>query len=181
MREDFEVNPRRPKKTGIIFAISFVVIIALIGLYVLGASSKKEVPIISPTPTSIPTLVPVATSEPTPEEVTPTKANKPSSTPTLTTKSSSTEKNDIEITVLNGSGVTGAAKTIADYLSSLGYGIKSTGNADAYDYQGITILVSKEKGSYLTQLKKDLAEKSATVSGKIDDSLTVDAQVIVGK
>jgi len=180
MREDFEVNPKRPRKIGIIFAISFVLIIALIGLYVLGASSKKEVPIISPTPTFIPTLVPVATEGPSPtSEVSPTKGAK--STPSPTPKSSSSTKTSLEITVLNGSGVAGAAKNISTFLEGLGYTIKSTGNADNYDYQGITITVSKEKSSSLTQLKKDLSGKSATVSGSVDNSLTVDAQVIVGK
>jgi hypothetical protein len=33
----------------------------------------------------------------------------------------------------------------------------------------------------LAVLKKDLAQKSASISARVDDTITTDAQVIVGK
>jgi hypothetical protein len=182
MREDFETTPRKPRKIGIAFALVFIVIIAIIGLYVLGASSKKAAPVIAPTPTSVPTLIPVVTEEevsPT-VAVSPTKEPKTTLTPTPSKKVSS-ERSGLEITVLNGSGVAGAAKSISSYLSDLGYTVKTTANAKSFDYQGLTVNVSKAKSSYLAQLKKDLTGKSASMSAQVDDSLTVDAEVIIGK
>lgn len=182
MREGFEINPQKPKRTGLIFVLVFIVILAAIGVYVFGASTKKSVPIISPTPTQAPTLIPVITESeisPTATSVSPTA--KPKTTPSPTPKTSSTERSSLEITVLNGSGTAGAAKNISSYLEGLGYTIKSVGNADNYNYEGLTVNVSKEKSSYLTMLKKDLAEKSSSISAQVVSSLTVDAEVIIGK
>lgn len=147
----------------IFFILLLVVILILVGLYFLGASKQG-------------TSQSGSKQQPT---AAPTQAQ--SSTPTPTPTVVSLKREDLEIAVLNGSGVAGSAKGISTYLEDLGYTIKTVGNAKKFDYKGVTVLISKEKNAYLDQLKKDLAAKSASLSASVDDSLTTDAEVIVGK
>lgn len=93
--------------------------------------------------------------------------------------SSTLNRNMLTVNVLNGSGVAGAAGETADTLRDLGYTVETVGNADTYEYEGITIVITKEKEAYLELLKKDLAGKK--IQTEIDDDLAVDAEVIVGK
>jgi len=77
----------------------------------------------------------------------------------------------------------GAAKKVSATLSEVGYTIGKVGNADAFDYTGVTIQVKSTKGNYLEQLKKDLAT-DYTISSATKDlpsSSTADALVIYGK
>lgn len=181
MREDFDGGSTRPpRKTGIIFASIFFVIIIIIGLYVLGASSKKSSSPIVPTVLATPTVIPVVTRDTTPVSPTGSKTS-PTPPKTSPTKSAGLDRSELEVAVLNGSGVAGAAKNISTYLTELGYDVTTTGNADAFDYKNLTILITKEKSSYLTMLKKDLSTKSASISSRVDDTIDTDAEVIIGK
>lgn len=179
MRDEFDTQSKRPKRIGVIFALAFLVLIVLIGLYVLGASSKKASSPIMPTLKATPTALPVVTKEtpvsPTGKQLSPT----PKATPTA--QSSTLDRSKLEIAVLNGSGVAGAARSTSTFLTGLGYNVTTTGNADAFDYKGLTIHVTKANSAYLNQLKKDLSQKSASISASVDDTIDTDAEVIVGK
>lgn len=63
--------------------------------------------------------------EPTPR---PTPTGSPSSTPTL-------KPSDVQVTVLNGSGVPGQAGDVAEDLEAAGFQVVGVGNADTYDYK----------------------------------------------
>lgn len=153
-----EKNVRKSHFVTIFFVILFLVIVILVGLYFLGASKKGT---FNPLPAK-PTVTPI-----------PTNATTPSPTP------AELDRGDLTISVLNGSGVKGAAGDTSETLKDLGYTVKTVGNAKQYDYTGITILITEKKKAYLDLLKKDLADE--TIKTEIDDDLTVDAEVIVGK
>ncbi len=93
------------------------------------------------------------------------------------------DKNKIGVTVENGSGVEGTAGEAADFLKAKGYNIVSTGNADSYNYKGVTIKVKSSTNLYLSLLKKDLAEKYtvSNTSSDLSQNFTADALVIIGK
>lgn len=92
-------------------------------------------------------------------------------------------RSKLSITVANGSGIEGTAGKAATILKDLGYNVTSTGNADNFDYQGVTIKAKKESSKFLDLLKKDLSKEytvSLTSSDLSPDSST-DALVIIGK
>ncbi len=155
-------NSHKSHFVAVFFIILIVVIIILVGLYFLGASKKG---------TFNPMIPSTQKATPTPKEV----------APTITPTPVALERSELEISVLNGSGVAGAAKDISTHLEDLGYTVKRVTNASKFDYQDVTILITKEKSEYLEMLKKDLADKNANIETEIDDDLSVDAEVIVGK
>lgn len=92
-------------------------------------------------------------------------------------------RSKLSIAVVNGSGIEGTAGKAATILKDLGYNVVSTGNADNFDYAGVTIKVKKEMSNFLDLLKKDLSKEytvSATSSDLSPDSST-DALIIIGK
>ena len=93
------------------------------------------------------------------------------------------DRSKLSIAIQNGSGVEGTAGKAGNILKDLGYNVTSTGNADNYNYKGVTIKVKKEKGNFLGLLKKDLS-KNYTVSATSSDlpsSSPPDAVIIIGK
>jgi hypothetical protein len=174
-----------------IFIVIIILIIAILAVfYFLGVNSKKNAAQVVPTPTRE-----VTPTEEVPSS-TPSASVSPSSLPsgkvTLTPSPSSRTPSgtaaksaitELTLAILNGSGQPGAAKGISSYLSGLGYTIKTVGNADNFTYENITVKIKKSKGGYLSQLKRDISANSpnTTISTNIDDSITTDAEVIIGK
>ncbi len=93
------------------------------------------------------------------------------------------DRSKLSITVENGSGIEGAGAKAANLFKKLGYSVASTGNADNYNYQGMTIKVKKEKSAFLNLLKKDLAKDYTITSSSSDlpPSSSTDALIIIGK
>lgn len=86
---------------------------------------------------------------------------KPTSTPTPkpTPKETPTPKltrEQIEIEILNGTGVAGMASSFQNELEDLGYNVLEIGNADNYDYEQ-TVIISNSQAAF-SLLKKDLAQ-----------------------
>lgn len=105
----------------------------------------------------------------------------PSPTPTQTPKPA-LNRADWSFEVLNGTGVTGAAKKIADKLKELGYQVIKTGNADKSDYEKTEILVKDDLKEKIDLVIADLKDviKIASVAGELKDS-TASARIILGK
>ncbi len=167
-----EKNGRRSHFVAIFFIILLVVIIILVGLYFLGASKKGSLKL---PPTAKPTHSASSGQAPTSAQQAPT------ATPTLTPTPVTLDRSKLNIIILNGSGVAGAAQNISTTLSDLGYTVKSVGNATRFDYVGVTISIKTDKKAYLDMLKKDLVKKAATITTNTDDTIKADAEVIVGK
>ncbi|MDP3948289.1 MAG: LytR C-terminal domain-containing protein [bacterium] len=90
--------------------------------------------------------------------------------------------------VLNGSGVTGQAKKIADQIKALGYPVVKTGNADKSNYADSQILAKEElldggaSGTKIDLVIADLKDiiKIASVAGELTEG-TASARIIIGK
>lgn len=170
------------KKILLVLIILFLVVGGGIFIFARGRGGESEEIAPTPTPTETPASN-AASPTPTPE-VSPTPTGKP--TPTAKPSPTPTKKatKGLSLRVLNGSGVTGAAKDAADYLSGLGYEIVGTGNAnDIGSFETTTIEIKKDKESLLAQLKIDLQTKYAlgTTSATLSATESADAIITVGK
>jgi cell division protein FtsL len=93
------------------------------------------------------------------------------------------DRSKLSVTVENGSGVAGTAGKAAKVLQDLGYNVVSTGNADNFNYEGVTIQIKDTQSNFVNLLKKDLANDYTITSGTSDlasDSPT-DCIIIIGK
>lgn len=168
---------RSPKKLLLLAVGAILLIVVVLNvLRLLGSNEETQTP--TPTPTIedfAPTETPEATIEPT-DEPTPTPVSSIDSATGL-------DRADLSVRVENGSGVTGAAKKAADYLTGLGYNVVSTGNADNTDYTDVTIMVKSSEKDYLPLLNKDLSREYEVGSSSSNLSATASAEalVIVGK
>jgi hypothetical protein len=97
--------------------------------------------------------------------------------------SSGLDRSKLSVIVQNGSGIEGVAGKAEDILKELGYNVTSTGNADNYNYQGVTIKVKKEKSNFLNLLKKDLSKNYTiiTASSDLPPDFPTGAVIIIGK
>lgn len=187
------------KRKKIIIALVLLLVLAGAGFvgqkFLVAQETVEKENVITPTPTDFifPTETPTPIASPTATiKISPTKSSTPSKSisttnkpsPTgLTTKTTDTDKSSLSIAVKNGSGQTGAASKMAAVLKEFGYKVASIGNADNFDYEGVTIEIKSEKSSFLTGLKKDLSADytvSSATSG-LSASSSADAVVIIGK
>jgi hypothetical protein len=93
------------------------------------------------------------------------------------------DRSQLSVTVENGSGAAGVAGKGADVLKNLGYDVTSTGNADNFNYTGVTIQVKAASSDYLNLLKTDLGSSYTigSTSADLPDSFSSDALVIIGQ
>ncbi len=107
----------------------------------------------------------------------PTQSPSPTPTPVAVNKESLT------IEVQNGTGESGVAGKMKNFLVEKGYeGTIDTGNADNYDYTETVVKVKSTKTSIEEEIRRDLAE-SYTLSDEkevLDDSSEYDVVIIVG-
>lgn len=182
----YKTSSRR-LSTPLIVTVVLLLAVLLGGGYVLFQSQHPEgesveSPLPSAAPTSAPTDVPTPTSssEATPSgKVTPTTASK--TTPTTKPSGSAIDRSEVSVSVLNGSGTSGAASEVGDYLTGLGYDVTGTGNADNFDYTDITISVKSGQTAILNQLKKDLSSQGTIGDTSTDYTGSGDAEVIIGQ
>lgn len=182
----YSYNDNRGSKKRVLYIF---LVLLLAGALAFGAiqflgnrETKKEA---APTPTPTETVFPTETPTPTASVTSaPTGSSTPSPKPTTAAidKTTGLDRSLVRVEVQNGSGAVGAASKGADTLKSLGYKVVTTGNADNFNYENVTIVVTPSFAKYLPLLKTDLGKQytigstSATLS-----SSTVDARVIIGK
>jgi hypothetical protein len=185
--QDFPSYTTKSRNTSRFFLlfIIFLLLVAgiLAGLFFLGFSKRDAgLAITSPKVT--------ATEEPLPTSSTSAAMFNISVSPGSTGGELSTvdrktklNRGELKVAVLNGSGEPGAAGGVSSYLKELGYNIGSVGNADVFTYRNLTVMVKSGKSSYAALLKKDLQANPsfASVSASINNSISADAEVIVGK
>ena len=165
------VQKSSPKFNPLLLVVIIVVLALLggggyyyFGVMKKGTSTEPESNSTKPTVVISPTLSASASGEVTPVE-------------------EELDRSKLQIAVLNGSCIAGAAKGTSSHLNSLGYDVSKVDNADDFDYTGVTINIKKGKSEYLPLIKKDLAENDSKViiTTKVDDTIDTDAEVIVGK
>ena len=182
-------KPQKRSKKLFFYLIVIIVVLVIIftGWRLLGSKSQKKLNVkITPTPTefSIPTDTPTPTNNPS-VSPTPKLTSAPTSKPTSNPidKTTGLDRSKLTVSVENGSGEAGVAGKAASFLKNLGYDVTATGNADNYNYTGVTIQVRNNNSDYLPLLKKDLSS-SYTVNSASSDlsaSSSADALVIIGK
>lgn len=181
-------HARSPKKFLLFFVI--FVLLAVVGttlfFLIKNQNSSESDEDLSPTPTEFqfPTDTPTPPQSPTPEssptkEPTATPSPRPTGNPI--DKVTGLDRSKISIEIQNGSGIAGAGKKAADLLTSLGYKISGTGNADNYNYEKTIISVTGTSSKYLDLLKKDLGSTYSIGSTSASFTGSSDARVIVGK
>lgn len=173
---------RRAAIFGVVGILILILLIGLVFFVTRKGSNSEESTTISLPPTSAPTE---QVSPTTTGEVSPTVTKTPTKTPTKApTGTTSNAKSDISVAIENGSGESGVAAKAADALKSAGYTIASTGNADNFDYTGVTIQVKASESDILSGLKSDLTDAGYTITSATSDlssGQSSDALVIVGK
>ncbi len=168
----------KKKNSKLWIIIVLAVILAIGGYFIFANSQKKEET--QPVEVISPTEEPIAT--PT-EDVTPTEeATTPSPSPRPTTGVVSSA-HDLNIQVLNGSGTVGVAGDVKSYLAGKGYKNLETGNADNFDYTGVTVQIKSSQSKFLSDIQDDLSAKYtlASGSGTLSANSDFDVAIIVGK
>lgn len=149
----------KSNKKPIIFVA--ILILLLIGGFLLFKNKGlvNEMVVGAPTPTPVPTETPQPT--PTPQALI---------------------RADWSFEILNGSGVTGQAKKIADQIKDLGYSVIKTGNADKQTYTQTQIEVKSDFKDKIELVIADIKDilKVASYAGELKDS-TASARIIIGK
>lgn len=176
---------RKLSKRLILFSVFFVIILLLLGsvAYFVTSGEKVEKPNdVVTEEKSEPVEVSEAPTEKPSETKTPTPSVKVSPAPTKASSASS-DKSSIEIAIQNGSGEAGVAGGASSILKAAGYTIASTGNAENFDYTGVTIQVKATKKSILTGIEDALNEDYTVTKSTSDlpSDASYDALVIIGK
>jgi LytR cell envelope-related transcriptional attenuator len=155
-----------------------VVIVLLLSFFaykIFGTKNKETLSQTAEVITSVPTETPI----PTPTLI------PPSPTPTVNPidKATGLDRSKLSVTVENGSGESGVAGKAKDFLIGSGYDVSSTGNADNFNYSGVTIQTKAFDSDYLSLLQKDLgfSYSIASASSDLSDGFSTDALVIIGK
>ena len=182
-------TPGKKSKKWLMILIAIIVL----GLIVFGATqffggsggSQAE---LTPTPTEF--QFPTDTPAPTEPDATPTGEPDATKAPSPTSKSSANpvdkatglDRSKVSISILNGSGTAGVAGKGSTFLKDLGWNVSGTGNADNYDYTGVTIQAGSSMSKYVSLLKSDMSG-TYTVSSTTDAnaSSSADITVIIGK
>ena len=172
---------RRAAIFGVVGALILVLLIGLVFFVTRKGNNSDQSTTISLPPTSAPTeqISPATTGD-----TTPTVTKAPTKTPTKAPSVTTAATNNVSVVVENGSGESGVAAKGADALKAAGYTIASTGNADNFDYTGVTIQVKASESDILTQLKSDLTNAGYTITSATSDlsaGQSSDALVIIGK
>ncbi len=145
----------------ILWAVGVCVLVIAIGFGIITVSKGGKLPISFVRPTPIPTAAPTPIVTPTP----------------------SVNKKELEIEILNGSGIAGVASKLKTLLEEKGYTVAETGNAAKYDYAKTEIQVKADKSSFLSVLQADLTGSYVigTATATLKASLPYNAVIIIGK
>jgi hypothetical protein len=112
-------------------------------------------------------------------KATPTPLPKPTAAPTA----APVNLKAYSVSVLNGSGITGQAGKVKDSLTTDGFNVPSTGNADNSNYTKTEIAAKKSVSqAYLSKLEDELGKtlNVDTTVGSLEDSSTTDVTVTLG-
>ena len=92
------------------------------------------------------------------------------------------KREDLNVQVLNGSGIVGGAGKLAAVLESAGFEDIDTDNADNYDYSGVVIQVKENEDQISELIESDLENDFADIEieDTLDEDSEFDAVVILG-
>ncbi|HRN70393.1 MAG TPA: LytR C-terminal domain-containing protein [Candidatus Woesebacteria bacterium] len=162
-----------PVKNAVLFVISFIITFGI--LYGLSRVNWNNIQGFN-----MPSLAGI--SIPGMNQPTPTPVLEPTIPPPTPTPTPSILREDINVKVLNGSGIAGKASDVKAFFQEKGYGEILTGNADAFDYE-TTVIQIKEDGDPAIRkyVEEDIASEVSSPEFEIlDEGEAADVMVIVG-
>ncbi|MFW5719546.1 MAG: LytR C-terminal domain-containing protein [Candidatus Dojkabacteria bacterium] len=163
----------------VILAVALVLLLSYTGLQVSRRISQgnEEVAIgeeTTPTPEETPTDTITPTPTQTPE---PTTSPTPSPSPTQTPFT----KDEVEVLVLNGNNVTGAASRVNALLIREGFTTKTPGNNDVRNIQSTTVYYKDPRAQELAEEITTILEPTyETAQASLDSTIDEDILVILG-
>lgn len=168
-------SSNKKRLVTIFFVVLLLIVAALGALYMLGSTTKHTMqnpmnPVPTETITTAPTSIASSSAQPT---------SSPSATVSPTTAAASSVS--LSISILNGSGIPGAAGKVASALKTAGFTNVTTGNANAYTYTGITVYAKNKTDLQQVQKTITAASTSMKVTASVDNTIPTDVEVIVGK
>lgn len=146
----------------------------LIALAVYGRSNQDGAEIIQITPE--PQLLQPSV-EPT-QEAEPSASPEESPEPSPEASEEPVE-GELSVSVLNGSGVPGAAGKVVDIIKGLGYSEVSAGNADNFDYEQTIVRYKSEYTDEADEIVEAL-DGYDVVKEELDDDSEYDIEIVVG-
>ena len=102
-------------------------------------------------------------------------------TPSINYTTSKADKKKLSIIVLNGSGVTGNAQKAEKKLTSAGYSVKETGNAESFVYEETLVVYRSSDKQEDAQAIVDSLGVGRAVPAGVNYKLSTDIQIMVGK
>lgn len=92
------------------------------------------------------------------------------------------DRSEVSVRVLNGSGVSGKAASVRDFLEELGWTVDSIGNADADDYATTEVRYKEEFEDFADLIVEDLSSDydASASTDTLDSTASADIEVIVG-
>jgi len=164
---DAPVGTRRNKKSGKPVLVIIIVIIILVALGA-GAWYLLREPEIE-------------TDQATTNSLSAPEVNKITSTPTPSPTPVEMNREEITVSVLNGTGIPGEAGFLQDKLEALGYVEIEVGNASSQDNEVTTITFSSDLPEATTvEITKEIEALYNSVTTKKSSSLKVDFEVTTG-
>lgn len=85
------------------------------------------------------------------------------------------------VEVLNGTGIAGRAKIVADKLETSGFKIASTGNAPSFDYDSCSIIVHNPKAAGVDSIAEMLGCREVKTEPAAHGASAPDITVIIGR
>lgn len=92
----------------------------------------------------------------------------------------SINKEEVTISVLNGGAVAGSASQAVTLIKNAGYSLATSGNADNFNYQGVTIYYTENYATVATEMKTLLSNNYPNITLEEKTSLPVNVQIILG-
>jgi hypothetical protein len=90
-------------------------------------------------------------------------------------------KASYRIQVLNGTGKSGEATKMRDFLVSEGYNVVGVGNASNFNYKETLVQIKESKKAVTATLTKDLQERySISISSPLSEGESFDILIVVG-
>lgn len=174
---------RKPKAIAMLIGVLILLALLVYGgtrFFGTGSNAPDEEGEVLPTAV----IEPTEPQEPTDTEdvVSPTDTEDDKEITPTTAANLKLDKSSLAIQVLNGSGISGQAGKVQATLEGLGYTDVTTGNADSFDYEDLSISVKSTKANYLKALETDLSD-SYTI-GDTDTKLSsseYDVVIIIGE
>lgn len=153
-----QVKQEKKNRGKIIFIILAIIALTGVGAWLIFSRSSAEEIDEEPTPTIA--AAEYTTPVPTEQEI---------------------DRSDVNIRVLNGSGISGAAGDLKEVLEGLGYSEVTTGNASDQDYTDTEVTFSSDINQAVkTEIVDELEGIYQDVNVKSGDAGEYDVEIITG-